>query len=362
MSSKSRSSIVCLSLLPLAVSSFYLAFRFPAVTDALYSRGLYPLVAHGFAIFGRLSFSLAEPLFVVLVLLLVYGIYRWSRTKGHRLRRAVVAIWIVAGAVTLAFLFLWGFNYARPSLRDRLGLSGERIEASDVLDAGRRAATLTSELYEELPRRTSPTTLPFGLEELNLRLDDAYSRLALPGDAVSFRPAPAKPLRSSTLFSYLGISGIFVPFTGEPSFNAHQPDVALPMVVAHEKAHQRAITHEGEANFAAFLVCAQPANTAYFRYAAYLFATRYLLSEASRYLPRDEVDAVWELLSDGPKDDIRAIRDFWRRYEGPATIVATTMNDQYLKTMQVAGGVQSYGTVVEMLIALDQEGRLFPEH
>ena len=89
-----------------------------------------------------------------------------------------------------------------------------------------------------------------------------------------------------------------------------QPDVALPMVVAHEKAHQRGITHEGEANFAAFLACAQPANTTYFRYAAYLFATRYLLSEASNYLPRDEVDAAWELLSDGPKDDIRAMRDF----------------------------------------------------
>ena len=126
-----------------------------------------------------------------------------------------------------------------------------------------------------------------------------------------------------------------------------------------EKAHQRGITHEGDANFAAFLACAQPANTTYFRYAAYLFATRYLLSEASNYLPRDEVDAAWELLSDGPKDDIRAIRDFWRRYEGPAAILATTMNDQYLRTMQVQGGVQSYGTVVQMLVALDREGGLF---
>ncbi len=358
MSSKSR--IVSLSLLPLAVSSSYLAFQFPTVTDALYSRGLYPLVARGFATFGRLSFSLAEPLFVALVLLLAYGIYRWSRGKRHRLRRAVVAIWVVAGAVALTFLCLWGFNYARPSLQDRLGLSREGIEASAVLDAGRRTAMLTSELYEELLPRASPTALPFGFEELNLRLDDAYGRLALPGDALSFRPAPAKPLRSSTLFSYLGISGIFVPFTGEPSVNTLQPDVALPMVVAHEKAHQRGITHEGDANFAAFLACAQPANTTYFRYAAYLFATRYLLSEASNYLPRDEVDAAWELLSDGPKDDIRAIRDFWRRYEGPAAILATTMNDQYLRTMQVQGGVQSYGTVVQMLVALDREGGLFP--
>ncbi len=358
MSSKSR--IVSLSLLPLAASSSYLAFQFPAVTDALYSRGLYPLVARGFAMFGRLSFSLAEPLFVALVLILIFGIYRWSRGKRDRFRRAVVAIWVVAGAVALTFLCLWGFNYARPSLQERLGLSREDIEASAVFDAGRRAAMLTSELYEELLPRESPTALPFGFEELNLRLDNAYGHLALPGDSLSFRPAPAKPLQSSTLFSYLGISGIFIPFTGEPSVNALQPDVALPMVVAHEKAHQRGITHEGEATFAAFLACAQPANTTYFRYAAYLFATRYLLSEASNYRPRDEVDAAWELLGDGPKDDLRAIRNFWRRYEGPAAIVANTINDQYLKTMQVPGGIQSYGTVVKMLMALDREGKLLP--
>ena len=360
MSSKCR--VVALSLLPLAVSGSYLAFQFPAVTDALYSKRLYLLVVRGFAMFRLWSFSLAEPLFVALVLLLVYQIYRWSRDKRHRIRRAVVAIWAGAGAVALTFLFLWGFNYARPSLQDRLGLSREGIEASVVLDAGRRAAMLTSDLYEELLPAASPTALPFDFEELNLLLDDAYDRLALPGDALSFQPAPAKPLLSSTLFSYLGISGIFIPFTGEPSVNALQPDVALPMVVAHEKAHQRGITHEGEANFAAFLACAQADNATYFRYAAYLFATRYLLGEASNYRPRDEVDAAWELLSNGPKDDIRAIRDFWRRYEGPATVVVTTMNDQYLRTMQVPDGVQSYGTVVKMLLALDREGGLFPGH
>ena len=65
-------------------------------------------------------------------------------------------------------------------------------------------------------------------------------------------------------------------------------------------------------------------------------------------------------MSDGPKDDIRAIRDFWRGYEGPAAIVATTINDRYLKTMQVQGGLKSYRTVVKMLIALDREGELFP--
>ena len=211
-----------------------------------------------------------------------------------------------------------------------------------------------------LPRAT-PTALPFGFEELNLRLDDAYGRLALPGDALSFRPAPAKPLRSSTLFSYLGISGIFVPFNRR-TFRQRTPTRcrASPWSSHMKKRTSAGLHMKAKRTSPRFLACAQPANTTYFRYAAYLFATRYLLSEASNYLPRDEVDAAWELLSDGPKDDIRAMRDFWRRYEGPAAILATTMNDQYLRTMQVQDGVQSYGTVVQMLVALDREGKGFP--
>ena len=112
MSSKSR--IVSLSLLPLAASSSYLAFQFPAVTDTLYSRGLYPLVARGFSMFGRLSFSLAEPLFVALVLLLVYGIYRWSRGKRDRLRRAVVAIWVALAHLSNSAA-IFGFRSIRKS-------------------------------------------------------------------------------------------------------------------------------------------------------------------------------------------------------------------------------------------------------
>jgi len=78
---------------------------------------------------------------------------------------------------------------------------------------------------------------------------------------------------------------------------------------AHEA--QRGITHEGEANFAAFLVCSRENATPYLRYAAYLFATQYLLGEASEYLPREKVEAAWNRLGSGPLADVEAMRDFW---------------------------------------------------
>lgn len=348
-----------LALTPVTVGVFALALRFPDMTESLYSQATYPWVARGFALVNRAPFSLAETVIVLGFIGGVVCMIRIIRRSNRRLGRTLV--WLVgSGAVTLALFFvLWGFNYARPSLAARAGLAAGDMEAESVLAAGISAAELASSLYESLETQPAPSVMPFDLGGLNRALDTSFNQLKLPGDPIDFAPTPAKPLASSVLLSYLGISGIFFPFTGEPSINILQPDAALPLVVAHEKAHQRGVTNEGEANFAAFIACADEASPPYLRYAAYLFATRYLLGEASRYLPRETIDEAWSHLDEGPTTDVRAIYDFWRRYEGPASRAAARANDHYLRTMQVPGGLQSYGTVVQLMMALDAKGELF---
>jgi len=358
---RSRTKTGLLALFPIAVFGFALALRFPDLTDAVYARSLYPLVARGFALVNRAEFSLAEPIAILLVMFVLWSLYRLWHQRERRWSGVFLWSWRAAGVIVFSFLMLWGLNYARPSLAERSALSATAVDARAVLSAGERAAAITSSLFDALDNQQTPTVLPFTFAELNHDLDEAFERLRLPGDGIDFKPTPAKPLASSTLFSYLGISGIFVPFTGEPSVNVLQPDVALPIVVAHEKAHQRGVTDEGEANFAAFLACADESSPAYFRYAAYLFAARHLLTEASLYLPRAEVDQAWSRLGEGPAADVRAIHEFWRRYEGPASIAASHANDRYLRAMQVEGGVQSYGTVVQLLMALDERGELVPQ-
>jgi hypothetical protein len=275
-----------------------------------------------------------------------------------RPKKILLTIWCAGGAGLWAFLVLWGFNYARPPLEQRLGLSPPSADPRVLLETGQRTAARTAALFEDLGQESGPTRLPVSFSELDRVIDEGYRELELPGDSIQSSTAPAKPLVSSALFSYLGISGIFVPFTGEPSVNALQPDAALPLVLAHEKAHQRGITHEGEANFAAFLVCSREGAPPYLRYAAYLFATQYLLGEAAQHLPREEVAAAWKGLGSGPLADVRALRDFWERYQGVASDLTAEVNDSYLRALRVPGGVESYDTVVRMLLALDAEGGL----
>jgi hypothetical protein len=338
-----------LLLVPLGVLASILAFQFPQTTESLYAQGFYPRVVQLFAVLNRASFSWAE---VLLVAALV------SAGFFFRPKKVLLTIWCAAGALLWAFLVLWGFNYARPPLEERLGLTPPSAAPEALLETGERTAVVTSTLFDALEQSSGPTRLPLSFDELDRIVDDGFRALGLPGDRILSSTTKAKPLVSSTLLSYLGISGIFVPFTGEPSVNALQPDADLPMVLAHEKAHQRGITHEGEANFAAFLVCSRPEAPLYMRYAAYLFATQYLLGEAAEFVPREDVAAAWQRLGSGPLADVQASRDFWERYQGIASELTAEVNDGYLRALRVPEGLESYGTVVRLLLALDARGEL----
>src|SRR5207237_4159011 len=74
----------------------------------------------------------------------------------------------------------------------------------------------------------------------------------LPVPRVGGRP---KEVVLSPLMSYLGIAGIFIPFTGEANVNATLPDCEIPFTACHELAHQRGYAREDEANYIAYRAC-----------------------------------------------------------------------------------------------------------
>jgi len=359
-------------ILPAALLAQRIAFGLPDLVESAYSRSLYPLVAHTLAWANAwFPLSVAEAIALAVLTWLMWRLV--SRCRGRvateptlrpwlqRARaaagRLALRTWIVAGWAFLAFLLLWGFNYARPPLATRLGLGTPEIEAPEVLELAGRAVAAANLDHRQLGISVDAASrLPMTLRELNAAIDARYQALRLPGDELGNLASPAKPLLSSTLFSYLGISGIYIPFTGEPSFNRLVPAVALPITVAHEKAHQRGITDEGEANLAAALACAG-ADDVYLRYAAHLYIGIVLVGAASRYAPHEAAE-IWASLDGGPAADVDAIREFWDSYRSRATPLAAGINDAYLRSNRVPGGVQSYGRVVGLLVGLSRRGEV----
>jgi hypothetical protein len=356
--------LVALAILPLALLMRGAAFAAPGLVELLFARGLYPRVARLLGLANSLLPLPAAELAVLAggVMLLALTVRWWrdpQRNSGWAaaVRTAALAVWTAAGVALLLFLFAWGFNYARPPLRDRLALDLGDLQPEEVLALAERFVAQTNSAYEELTADPAmPTSLPYVLAVVDRSIDASYRRLALPGDAIGFATSPAKELLSSSLFSRLGISGIFIPFTGEPLFNRHMPAASKPIAIAHEKAHQRGITDEGEANLAAVLACLS-APEPYLRYAAALYASLTLLSAVSRYAP-DEVQALAALWGPGPHRDLQAMREFWNQYRGRTIRAASRINDAYLRSNRVDGGVQSYGRVASMLVGMERAGQL----
>jgi putative flippase GtrA len=349
--------------LPAVLGLRWLAFRNPEITERFYSQGVYPPVARVMGwVNGWAPIPLAE---IGLVAALVIGfvwLRRWwwaqlPTTRIRRLVRLALILWCAVAVGIGVFLAAWGFHYARPPLRDRLQLDLTGIRDPEVLALGERFVLAANAAHTATGADTvAPTSLPYGIDEIDRILDEAYRRLGLPGDAITAQTSPAKPLLSSAVFSRLGISGIFIPFTGEPLFNADTPAASRAVAVAHEKAHQRGITDEGEANLAAVLACLE-SNDPYLRYAALLYASSSLVGAASRYDPVGASEAA-SLWAAGPRADLVAIQEFWARYQGVATRAASRVNDAYLRSNRVEGGVQSYGRVAAMLVGLERQGTL----
>ena len=344
-----------------------LSFRFPHSTERVYGQWIYPRIAFVMGgVNGLVPFSLAEAtLAAVFLITLGWLVVKRRRSRGQKKRgkirfllRAAANLWILSGGVGFVFLLLWGLNYGRPNLQSRLDLSTDAARAEEVLFAGRRCAEMASRLHGALNVPVDrPTRLPMEFPALNELIDRHLRALELPGYPIRRSTSPAKRLMVSPAISYLGLSGIFIPFTGEPSMNGMIPDVSVPLAMAHEKAHQRGITNEGEANLVAFLACARVSDQAYLRYAAYLFAASRLIGAASRYLP-EEAGSAWETLGPGPRRDLAAVREFWSRYDGFAADFANKVNDSYLHSFRVPEGVQSYGQVTQLLVALHRQGNL----
>ncbi len=329
----------------------------PARVEALYSTRIYPEVAALLVkATGWLPFALADALAfagaMVALGVLIHCI-RAVRVDPRRAWRAAIRfLLLAAGLVYLVFLLVWGLNYRREPLASSLGLDTRPAPLEEL-------ARLAEELTVDASALRTDRAEDAGVFRLGGGVDGALERATQGfGASLPALPRGARPKGSllSPLLARLGISGIFIPFTGEPLVDTLLPDSEVPFSASHELAHLQGWAREDEASFVAFEACrAHPDPD--FRYSGVLVASLHAVA-ALAARDRDAATRLAATRAPAVARDVAAIRAWRLRYEGALSRFGDRVNDTYLKAQGDPRGLHSYGRMVDLLLAARRAGRL----
>lgn len=354
----------CLWLLCLpAAAGLSLAARLAPGFAEWYARHLYPLLAQPLnALTGLAPFSAMEVgcalllvLGLVLAVRLVLALRRLpkGRARWVRLARAVARLGCFAAAALLAFVLLAGVNYHRSTFAT---LSGLPVQPSTVEELQRLCADLLADanrLAACQPAHDAAgvtLTTEDGWRPLADEADAAYTVAAARWPMLGGRYGHAKPMAASFVMSHMQLTGIFFPFTVESNVNALAPSFNIPYTIAHELAHLRGFMREDEANYIAWLVC-RTSDDVRFQYSGTLLALIHAGNALAR-ADRTAYTALRQKYSPQVLRDLAQNNAYWAQFDDqPLSELSEKTNNAYLKANGQSDGTQSYGRMVDLLLA-----------
>src|SRR5262245_7877271 len=296
------------------------------LVERWYSSAAYPLIQHLLTPISNLT---PIAFLDVLALALVAGfVLLWVRALGSRGRRAraagKAAIVTLAGIGVIYVLFqiVWGLNYQRVRLPEKLVLDREAPSTAEVVALGRTA-----------------------VERLNALHDAAYAQgwrepvwknpslVSASGDVQRMlgenTPAVVGRLKHSlfgVVFRWNGVDGMVNPFGLEVLANPDLLAFERPFVAAHEWAHLAGYADESEANFVGRLTTVRADVPS--QYSGWM----YLYWQIAGEIGQRDREALFNSLAAGPRRDLAAIADRLRRGEWqPFERVSWAAYDKYLK-------------------------------
>ncbi|MEQ1728571.1 MAG: DUF3810 family protein [Vicinamibacterales bacterium] len=335
-------------LLLAALAAAALVVPIPAaLVEQFYSSALFPLMQRALTSASNLT---AVPWLDLLIVLVVAGVglrtlrdaRRWPLSRvAARLTGRLVS---VAAVVCLAFILVWGLNYRRAPLREKVPFEPARITVDAAAALAREAVAHVNALHAQAHAAGWPAA-----DAIDPALAESFRR-TLPSLSMTASTVPGRPKRSllDLYFRRAGVAGMTDPFFLETLMASDILPFERPHVVAHEWAHLAGVTDEGEANFVGWLTCLH--GTPSHQYSGWLF----LYSEVLSGLPRDHAHAISAVLAEGPRADLLAIRERSLREVNPRVSGAGWLvYDQYLKANRIEAGTASYAQVVQWVLGTE---------
>ena len=321
-------SLIAVALIPQILIVNFLRNN-PSFIDDYYVRIIFNnLIKINSFLFSKIEIPIGEIIYIVIIILYIYLFVKVISFKLSNFLNLVA----FSSILYFLFYFLWGLNYFKPSLVDKLNIKSEY--EFNVLDE-----TINRVIFE-INKESS-----FISEDINK--SDIFNLINTTTSNIKKSIIP-------DIFLYQKVSGHYIPFTSEAIFVDKIPLVDMPIVILHEQAHQSGYANEGEASFIAFSKAINNKEP-YIRYSGYFYALINLLNEISKK-NSDKLDNYITKLDEKVISDINKVQNFWSKYSNSFLDKAQNyIYDLYLKSNNQEAGIMTYGEVSLYIIHYYQE-------
>ena len=346
---------------PVGICLVLLARQSPEMTEKLYSSGIYPWMVR---VWGGLTSLLPFSLIELLICLMILGVFALlflvirsliKREKKTDAPPARIGLLIgrmakLLSCILFAFIILCGLNYYRPEFPAFSGLDVRDSPVQELAALCSELAGRANELRAQMPEdENGVMRLETGYYATAREARASFGKLSEDYSVLPDLPINPKPVMNSWWMSLTQITGVFSPYTYEANVNIAAPDYTIPATICHELAHTRGFMREDEANFIGYLAC-EKSGDPQFTYSGVMLA---LVHSINRLYSVDynAFCQVNDTLSDGVRRDFAYNNTYWEKHEGPVAAVSEAVNDTYLKVNNQQDGTQSYGRMVDLLLA-----------
>ncbi len=320
----------------------------------LYGRLVYPVVCTVMDhTLGRLPIAGTYWLLLLVVVLIGRTISRRHRFNWQwrgLLWSAIAGIgWLIA-----AFYLLWGFNYDRVGLSERVPWQVEPASSEALWQEGEGQVQRLAAFFADSAFDISKSPMYNRHRLMEAHIVSAAAALARHLGYQNRTRMRCRSLWPSGLLLRISTAGFYNPLTADGNIDPGLHPLQQPFVMAHEAFHGMGVTGEGDCNFLAYLLCHQSSNPL-LQYSAELSYWRYI----RRHLHRSDGDRYAALVARLPHQVVRDLEDIdetLRRYPDFAPRLRDTLYNAYLHSNKIRDGMANYGQIVHWVMSWRASG------
>jgi len=318
--------------------------------ENFYSNHLYVFISEKLRIFNYWTdIPVGDLIYILLFFIVLYKIFMNAKS----LRNLLIELGALLTIMSILFYFLWGMNYKRISIKNKI-VSNQEVDIVKLVDFTNQLIDKTNKKHLDL--FNSDSIIPVdnrSFEEIkNTSISDFKNLNTLKQEIFQnfdyTYPSIKKSLFSNAL-TFMGFSGYINPFTGEANINEKIPKNSIPFVINHEIAHQLGTASERDANFISYISLINSSNQ-FHEFLALSYSLRVCLNEL--YVnDRDSYSNSIKKINIGIINNYKQTQNFWSKYNGPVEVISKNIYDKFLKQNDLKTGIKNYGETISLILS-----------